>query len=216
MKRVRIKFCGITRVEDARAAVALGVDAIGLVMTQKSRRYAGLERARDVRQSLPPFVSAVALFMDDEPGWIAEAVNALQPDLLQFHGNESASECARFGCPYLKALAMGGGVDVHAALAAHPRALGFLLDGHAPATAGRSVLDGYARRAGVGLRDQAGEPVTAHCLTDRGVRRDQVRRVAVDDLLHLLDLRHPLRVVGRHVLLLVELVVLLVAVERVR
>ena len=138
MKRVRIKFCGITRVEDARAAVALGVDAIGLVLTQKSPRYAGLERARDVRQSLPPFVSAVALFMDDEPGWIAEAVNALQPDLLQFHGNENAVECARFGCPYLKALAMGGGVDVHAALAAHPRALGFLLDGHVPGGQGGS------------------------------------------------------------------------------
>ena len=70
--------------------------------------------------------------------------------------------------------------------------------------------------ARVGLRHQAREPVAAHGLTDRGVRRHQVRRVAVQDLLHLLDLGLARRLVGRDVLLLVELVVLLVAVPRVR
>lgn len=138
MTRVRIKFCGITRIEDAEAAVTLGVDAIGLVLTQKSRRFAGLERAREIRRALPPFVAAVALFMDDAPGWIAEAVAALQPDLLQFHGSETALECTRFGCRYLKAVAMGADADAAAAFGAHPQASGFLLDSHVPGGQGGS------------------------------------------------------------------------------
>jgi phosphoribosylanthranilate isomerase len=138
MSRIRIKFCGITRVADAQAAVALGVDAIGLVLTQKSLRFAGLDRAREIRQSLPPFVTAVALFMDDEPGWIAAALSAIQPDLLQFHGNESAAECLCYGRPYLKAVAMGGGLNPGDVIAAHPQAAGFVLDGHAAGAQGGS------------------------------------------------------------------------------
>ena len=136
--RTRIKFCGMTRVEDALAAVALGVDAIGVVLTDKSKRYAGIERARDIRMVLPPFVDLVALFMDDMPGFIAEAVAAVQPDLLQFHGIETAQDCVRFRVPYLKAIAMGGGVDPAEVVRAHPAATGFLLDGHAVGEQGGS------------------------------------------------------------------------------
>ena len=131
MKRTRIKFCGMTRIEDAQFAVALGVDAIGLVLTQKSRRFAGLDRAQAIRRSLPPLVTAVALFMDDEPAWITEAVQAIEPDLLQFHGGETALECLRYGHPYLRAVAMGQNNDWRETVAAHPRASGFVFDGHA-------------------------------------------------------------------------------------
>lgn len=136
--RTRIKFCGMTRIEDVQAAVALGVDAIGVVLTDKSKRFAGIERARDIRMSLPPFVDLVALFMDDMPGFIAEAVAAVQPDLLQFHGSETAQDCVRYRVPYLKAVAMGGGVDPAEVLHAHPAAAGFLLDGHAVGEQGGS------------------------------------------------------------------------------
>lgn len=136
--RTRIKFCGMTRVEDVLAAVALGVDAIGVVLTEKSKRYAGIERARDIRMALPPFVDLVALFMDDMPGFIAEAVAAIQPDLLQFHGSETAQDCVRFRVPYLKAVAMGGGVDPAEVVRAHPAAAGFLLDGNAVGEQGGS------------------------------------------------------------------------------
>jgi phosphoribosylanthranilate isomerase len=146
MRRVRIKFCGITRPEDAHAAVALGADAIGLVLTRKSIRFAGVERARAIRAALPPFVAAVALFLDDTPEWIAQAIAAVGPDLLQFHGNEDAAACARFGLPYLKAIPMAGGGDVAAAMAAHPQARGFLLDSHAPGEGGgRGVTFDWSR-----------------------------------------------------------------------
>jgi phosphoribosylanthranilate isomerase len=130
-RRTRIKFCGMTRAADAQAAVALGVDAIGLVLTRKSPRFVDIELARDIRRSLPPLVTAVALFMDDEPAWIATAIATVAPDLLQFHGNESAADCVAHGLPYLKAVAMGGGADLRGIIATHAHAGGFLLDGHA-------------------------------------------------------------------------------------
>lgn len=126
----RIKFCGMTRVEDAQAAAALGVDAIGLVFTPRSRRRVDIARAQAICAALPPFVTTVALFMDDAPEWVNEVIAAVQPDLLQFHGNESAGFCNTFGRPYLKAIAMGEGASALERLSAYPAARGLLLDGH--------------------------------------------------------------------------------------
>lgn len=133
--RTRIKFCGITRVEDAVAACALGVDAIGLVLTTRSRRRISPTQAREIRRALPPFVAAVALFMDDEPGFVADAIATAQPDLLQFHGRETQEECLRFEMPYLKAIAMDG-VDPARELHEHAAAVGFVFDAHAPGASG--------------------------------------------------------------------------------
>ena len=138
MTRTRIKFCGITRPEDARLAVELGVDALGLVFTPRSRRRVDLATAAAIRRALPPFVAAVALFMDDEPGWIAQVIDAVQPDLLQFHGSETAEFAGAFARPYLKAVPMASVGDVAAYAAQHPAAAGFLLDSHAAGTAGGS------------------------------------------------------------------------------
>lgn len=132
----RIKFCGMTRVEDALAAAALGVDAIGLVFTGRSRRRVDVERARSIRAALPPFVSTVALFMDDPADRVEAVVEAVAPDLLQFHGGEDAAFCRRFGRPYLKAIAMGEGAAALARLGAYPDAAGLLLDGHGLGEAG--------------------------------------------------------------------------------
>lgn len=126
----RIKFCGMTRVEDAQAAAALGVDAIGLVFTPRSRRRVDIAQAKAICSALPPFVTTVALFMDDAPEWVNEVIAAVQPDLLQFHGNESAGFCNTFGRPYLKAIAMGEGASALERLSAYPAARGLLLDGH--------------------------------------------------------------------------------------
>jgi phosphoribosylanthranilate isomerase len=95
-------------------------------------------QAREIRRTLPPFVTAVTLFMDDDPRWIATAVDIVAPDLLQFHGDESAADCVRYGRPYLKAMAMNGAADVAGLMAMHPAATGFLLDGHADGEQGGS------------------------------------------------------------------------------
>lgn len=135
--RTRIKFCGFTRAEDALAAVALGVDAVGLVLTRKSPRGIAPVQAREIRRTLPPFVTSVALFMDDEPGFIADAIATVQPDLLQFHGRETMDECLRFEMPYLKAIAMGG-ADAASQLHEHTAAVGYVFDAHAPGGQGGS------------------------------------------------------------------------------
>ena len=141
-ERVRVKFCGFTRREDALAACALGVDAIGLVLARRSKRFAGIGSARDIRRALPPFVTVVTLFLDEDPGFIAEAIATVRPDLLQFHGSEEAADCVRYGLPYLKAVPMGttgnSADSWHGVVSAHPQAAGFLFDGNAAGEHGGS------------------------------------------------------------------------------
>ncbi len=136
MKRTRIKFCGMTRTEDAVRAARLGVDAIGLVFTRRSPRFVELEQAQAIVAALPPLVGVVALFMDDDPDWVREIERAVRPHFLQFHGKEEDAFCSGFGTPHLKAIAMGSEADVHARMAAHAHACGFLLDGHAAGAQG--------------------------------------------------------------------------------
>ncbi len=134
----RIKCCGMTRVEDALLAAQLGADAIGLVFTARSKRRVALEQAQAIRRALPPFVDAVALFMDDEVALVEQVIAAVQPDLLQFHGDETDAWCARFERPYLKAIAMGAGAGALPRLQEYPGAAALLLDGHAAGEAGGS------------------------------------------------------------------------------
>lgn len=136
MSRTRIKFCGITRVEDAMRAAVMGADAIGMVFTARSRRCVAIERARTIREAVPPFVDVVALFMDDERAWIEEVMARVQPDFLQFHGGESPEACRAYGKPYLKAIAMGEGAAALERLGDYPDAQALLLDGHGLGEAG--------------------------------------------------------------------------------
>jgi phosphoribosylanthranilate isomerase len=131
MNRVRIKFCGITRSEDAVFAATLGVDALGLVFTARSPRAMDIGTAQSIVQRLPPLISTVALFMDDEPDLIRKVVTRIRPHFLQFHGCESPAACASHGLPYLKAVPMGTVADVASYATGYTGAAGFLLDAHA-------------------------------------------------------------------------------------
>lgn len=128
--RTRVKFCGITRPQDAQAAIAMGVDAIGLVFVPQSRRCVDLARAREVLAVVTPLVQVIGLFMDAEVDQVAAVLDALPVDALQFHGCESAAFCRQFKRPYIKALAMGDRVDVSDAASGYADARGVLLDAH--------------------------------------------------------------------------------------
>lgn len=128
--RYRIKICGVTTPEQARAAAEAGADAVGLVFHPASRRCVGAEQAAGIAAALPPLVSAVGLFVDPDPRRVEEVLDVVPLDCLQFHGNEEAADCTRFGRPYLKAVAMAGDADPRRAMDAHPQARGFLLDSH--------------------------------------------------------------------------------------
>jgi phosphoribosylanthranilate isomerase len=136
MFRTRVKICGLTRVEDALLACELGADAIGIVMTPSSPRGVSIEQARAIRDALPAFVDAVVLTHDLPAERVRAIVDAVQPDRVQFHGSEGAAFCEGFGVRYIKAIGMDGEVDVRATAAQHPRAVGFVLDGHPPGQQG--------------------------------------------------------------------------------
>jgi phosphoribosylanthranilate isomerase len=126
----RIKFCGLTRPEDVQMAARLGVDAIGFVMTRRSKRFVEPVTAARLCDVVPPYVTIVALVMDDEPAYIDEVLRVLRPDMLQFHGGETDEECAAYGVRYTKAIAMGEGGAALERLHQFPQAAGLLLDGH--------------------------------------------------------------------------------------
>jgi len=94
MHRTRIKICGLTREEDVAAAVAAGADAIGFVFYPKSPRYVTPQRAAELIATLPPFVTPVGLFVNAGAAEVAETVRIAPVALLQFHGDETADECA--------------------------------------------------------------------------------------------------------------------------
>ena len=110
--RTRVKFCGITRVEDALAAVSCGCDAIGLVFYAPSPRNVSLETAADIVASLPPFVSAVGLFVDATEDEIGAVLARTRLDLLQFHGEEMPTQCRAYGLPYMKAIRVQPGANL--------------------------------------------------------------------------------------------------------
>jgi len=135
----RIKFCGLTRAEDVRLAVELGVDYLGLVFAPRSPRKLLLGHARMLRDLVPEEIAVVALVMDNPRADVEALVEAVHPDLLQFHGAETDAFCSGFGVPYLKAIAMGGtGEDAAALAAGFPGAYGLLLDGHGAGEQGGS------------------------------------------------------------------------------
>jgi phosphoribosylanthranilate isomerase len=103
MPRVRIKICGMTREEDILHAVSLGVDAVGFIFFEGSRRFITPEQALPLTQLLPAFVDAVAVFVNPTRAWVDEILKSVAVQYLQFHGDESPNFCLQFGKPYIKA-----------------------------------------------------------------------------------------------------------------
>lgn len=132
----RVKICGITRVEDALAAAHAGADALGLVFHAASPRHVEPAHAAQIARALPPFVSTVALFVNPAVDAVRAVLDAVRPDLLQFHGEESPAFCAAFGVPYLKALRVKAGVDLLQSAVFFADARGLLLDAWSAAAHG--------------------------------------------------------------------------------
>lgn len=129
--RTRVKICGITRVEDALAAVQQGCDAIGLVFYEQSSRYVEAHRAAEIVAALPPFVSSVGLFVDASVAVVKSVLAEVRLDILQFHGDEPPSFCGQFGVPYLKAVRVRPGTNLVQYAADYASAKALLLDAFA-------------------------------------------------------------------------------------
>lgn len=136
MKSLHIKICGLTSLVDARAAVAAGADAVGLVFYAPSPRAVSVAQARAIALGIGPFTVATGLFVDADPGFVQSVLAEVPLQLLQFHGSESRAYCESFQRPYMKAIRMRPELDVVAAMAEYPSASAILLDAYRPGVPG--------------------------------------------------------------------------------
>jgi phosphoribosylanthranilate isomerase len=100
--RTRVKVCGITELADARGAAEMGVDGLGFIFAVKSPRRIEPEKAREIIKSLPPFVDAVGVFVDEAPEVVNEIAQYCGLTLVQLHGSESPAYCASISCRKIK------------------------------------------------------------------------------------------------------------------
>lgn len=137
--RTRIKFCGFVRASDVDDAVALGVDAIGFVFYPRSPRAIDALLAAALRRRLPSYVSAVGLFVNEDPAIVRQVGAAVGLDVIQFHGDETATQCReslRPGLPYWRAVRMRSSNDLLESSLRFDDAEAFLLDAFSDAFGG--------------------------------------------------------------------------------
>ena len=104
--RTRIKVCGITCQEDARAAVAAGADGLGFIFVEQSPRLVEPDRARTITGELPPFIGRVGVFCDEEIEVVEEIVHYCRLTHVQLHGGESPGYCKKISCQVIKSFAL--------------------------------------------------------------------------------------------------------------
>jgi phosphoribosylanthranilate isomerase len=126
MAGVRVKICGITRTEDALAAVRLGADALGFNFWPRSKRYCRPEVAREIIAQLPPFVSAVGIFVNQPRSEVRKAARTAGLNVIQLSGHEPPRACGSLGLPVIKAIQVESEASLEA-LETYP-AVAFLLD----------------------------------------------------------------------------------------
>ncbi len=134
-QRTWIKICGITREVDARRCVIEGIDALGLVFTERSPRHISPEQGRRLRDLVSGKCTTVALFMDQDRLSVERVIDAVKPDMLQFHGQEPAGFCSQFQLPYIKALSFSEPA-LNSLVEQHHQAAALIIDSHQPGEIG--------------------------------------------------------------------------------
>lgn len=177
--RVRVKICGITRVEDALTAVAQGADAIGLVFYAPSPRAVSIEQAAAIVQQIPAFVSVVGLFVNAEESYVKEVTSRVALDLLQFHGDETPEQCESYGLPFIKAVRVKSDTNLVQCAKDYSASRALLLDTYTEGVAGGT---GHVFDWGLIPPDLAKPVVLAGGLTAANVAAaiQQVKPYAVD------------------------------------
>lgn len=162
---VRVKICGIRRLEDALAAVEAGAHAIGLNFWRPGRRYIAPEVARAISRSIPPFVTRVGVFADEDAETVRKIADLCGLDALQLHGEESPEFCRQFDRPVIKGIKVRDAGSLRQL--ARYRVAAFLLDAHVPGEmggTGRSFDWSLAARA-----KEAGPVIISGGLTPENV-----------------------------------------------
>lgn len=130
--KTRIKICGLTRIEDVKAAVGSGADALGFVFYEPSPRSVTTEQAEVLARHVPAFVSVVGLFVNPSEAEVRGVLDRIPLDLLQFHGDETPEFCAQFGRRWIKAVRVQEAEQINTALRDYHLASGLLVDAWDP------------------------------------------------------------------------------------
>jgi phosphoribosylanthranilate isomerase len=130
-----VKICGITRLEDAEAAVDAGAGALGFVFWPGSPRFIDPYRARAIVQSLPPFVTAVGVFVNQPREHLAGVASLVHLGAVQMHGDETVADALAVRRPVIKALTLDVASQAER-LNAWPARMTILLDVHDPVRRG--------------------------------------------------------------------------------
>lgn len=126
-----VKICGITRLADARAAVDAGAGAIGFIFWPGSPRFVDPFRARQIAASLPPFVAAVGVFVDQPAEYVSGVASLVRLSAVQLHGRETPADAAALARPVIKAVTLDD-----PAASEWPSNIVLLLDAHDPVRKG--------------------------------------------------------------------------------
>ena len=125
---VAVKICGITSVPQVQMIEEAGADAIGVVLYENSSRYIDLERAVEIKHAISGTMLCIALVVNAEPQFIYRVIATLQPDLIQFHGDETPEFCDQFDYPYIRAIRMHESLDITDETSRYGPSGGFLFD----------------------------------------------------------------------------------------
>ncbi|NTX15766.1 phosphoribosylanthranilate isomerase [Myxococcus sp. CA051A] len=148
---VRVKVCGVTRLEDARGAWEAGADALGLNFYARSPRCVDVATAAALARTRPPLGAVVGVFVNASPDDIRAKVRECGLTAVQLHGDEPPEACSGYGVPVIKALRVQGPDDV-ARARTYLRVgdvAGLLLDGAAPGYGGGGVGFDWSLVAGL-------------------------------------------------------------------
>lgn len=104
---MKIKICGITKLEDAQLAAELGSDAIGFIFYPKSKRFITPDNAKNISQSLPPLLHKIGVFVNEEIEEVNRIAKLVKLNAVQLHGNESQEYISQINYPVIKSF----GVD---------------------------------------------------------------------------------------------------------
>ena len=130
--RIKVKVCGMTRPQDVRAAVDLGVDAIGVILHADSPRLVSQQVAREIRAQVPAFVSLVGVFVDADKDTINQHIQNIGLDLIQLHGTETDAFGLTLGAPFIKAIRVRNSSQISRDIVSFPNARALLLDPYVP------------------------------------------------------------------------------------
>lgn len=126
---LKIKVCGLNDARIAREIAFLGVDAIGLVFC-KSVREVNINKALEIVSNLPPFITVAALFCNSSSDYIDEVLKKVPVNVLQFHGDESVSECSKYEMPFIKSVRVKEDTNINKLADEFENASAILLDAY--------------------------------------------------------------------------------------